>query len=157
MAYSRAFAILAGLPAARQVVRAVTSASHILLLCLAACGFPRPADIGGSGPGDDDGSGGAETVLRVSPSGDDANDGITQPVKTFKHALGLAALNAQISKVVLASGRYSTESGETFPYMVPMSLTVSGPAGGGAIFAGNGTEPGLTLQNASLEDVEFVF
>src|SRR5215208_577423 len=105
---------------------------------VAACGFPRPANIGDdTGPGDANGSGDATasidappvdapdppgTAIRVSPSGDDANDGFTRPVKTLKHAIGLAAANSEIIHIVLASGRYSNASGETFPYTVPPNV-----------------------------------
>lgn len=148
-----------------------------LLLALAACGFPRPADVGGeSGPSDADVSvdAGADgspvdttpidaaqdapdppgTVLHVSPSGDDANDGLTKPVKTLKHAIGLAAQNNQITTIVLAAGRYATAAGETFPYTVPANVTIVGPAGGGAILAGTKTEIGMMVDAGKLQDLE---
>jgi hypothetical protein len=45
-------------------------------------------------------------TIRVAPSGDDANDGLTNPVKTLKRAIGLAAAYSQATVIVLASGRY---------------------------------------------------
>src|SRR5215470_9701040 len=90
---------------------------------LVACNFPKPADVAGeAGPSDASLPGEAApdsalvdgtpidaapdaapdapdppgTVLHVSPTGDDANDGLTMPVKTLKHAIGLAAANSTI-------------------------------------------------------------
>src|SRR5262245_43980060 len=79
------------------------------LLVVAACGFPRPPDV----PDDDSSD---QSTIHVSASGDDSNDGITQPVKTLKRAIGIASGSSQIAKIALASGSYSTASGETFPY-----------------------------------------
>lgn len=133
-----------------------SAASMVLVLLTAAsCGFPRPPDLVGDAPGGADGSAGPIVAIHVSPSGDDANDGMTQPVKTLKHAIGLAIENSQISMITLASGRYSSDSGETFPYMVPAKMMIAGPAGGGAILAGNMTETALVLREALLQDVEF--
>jgi hypothetical protein len=149
-----------------------------LLLVVAACGFPRPADVGGeAGPADANvpADAGADapsidapsadapppdapdppgTALHVSPSGDDANDGLTRPVKTLKHAIGLAAANSEIIHIVLASGRYSAATGETFPYTVPPNVTVIGPAGGGATLAGTNAEPGVSVNSSGLQDVD---
>jgi hypothetical protein len=138
-----------------------------LLLTLAACGFPKPADVPGDGAPSDAAAADTATtdapadapddprfLLHVSPTGDDANDGIALPVKTLKHALGIAAANKQITKIVLASGRYSGASGETFPYTVPGGVTVAGPAGGGAILAGSKTEPALTVDAGTLDALE---
>jgi hypothetical protein len=150
MEYSTSSIMSDGVAACRRSARATTSAVHVAVLLLTACGFPRPPDVG-----DDGGSSEPGTAVRVSPSGDDANDGMNLPVKTLKHALGLAAANTQISKVILATGRYSADSGETFPYTIQANLLVIGPAGGGAIVAGNGSEPALLLRDASLRDMEF--
>lgn len=112
-----------------------------------ACGFPRPADVGdGAEPG---------ITVHVSPTGDDANDGLTQAVKTLKHAIGIAAANNQVTNIVLANGRYASESGETFPYTVPANVTIVGPAGGGAILAGTKTEPGMMVDDGAIQDLEF--
>jgi hypothetical protein len=94
------------------------------------------------------------TAVQVSTAGDDANDGLTAPVKTLKRALGIAATNPMIVKINLASGRYSLASGETFPYTITTNLTVAGPAGGGAILEGNGTTPALTMDRGKLQDIE---
>jgi stage V sporulation protein SpoVS len=162
------------------VVSAKIPEFSILLSLVFACGFPRPADVGGeAGPGDANAPADASTsadaaaddagrvdapsidapdppgtVLHVSPSGDDANDGLTKPVKTLKHAIGLAAANQEIRSIVLASGRYSTAGGETFPYAVPANVAISGPVGGGAILAGSKTEPGMMVDSGTLQDLE---
>src|SRR5262245_19970866 len=94
------------------------------------------------------------TVIHVSPSGDDANDGITKPVKTLKHAIGLAAANQEIRSIALENGRYSAATGETFPYTVPPNVTVVGPAGGGATLAGTRAEPGMSVNSSGLQDVD---
>jgi len=151
----------------------------LLLVALTACGFPRPpaltdaappGDDAATGPGDDAVSGRDAAVgdaliprvdaqpgteIRVAGTGDDSNDGFTAPVKTLKHAIGLAAANSQVSSISLASGRYSTAGGETFPYTVPANVLIVGPAGGGAILAGSNTEPGLIVgSGTALQDLE---
>ena len=146
----------------------------LLTLAVTACEFPRPPDVADDAAGSPSDAAGADaaladaaiadappdapdvagTVLHVSTTGDDANDGLTQPVKTLKHAIGLAAANPLLVKIVVATGRYSSASGETFPYTVPTNLVIVGPAGGGAIFAGTKSEPGLTVGTGTLQDVE---
>ncbi|HMG23919.1 MAG TPA: hypothetical protein VK607_21440, partial [Kofleriaceae bacterium] len=87
----------------------------LLVSLLVACGFPRPSNVGGDDgpvPGDaaDPVPGDASEpglVVHVSPAGDDANDGLVSPVKTVKHAIGIAAANTEITRIVLASGTYS--------------------------------------------------
>jgi hypothetical protein len=141
-----------------------------LLAVTAACGFPRPRDV--PGVSDDAGAGAAVmdaavtdsaladvpdvpgVTLHVSTSGDDANDGFVLPVKTLKHAIGLAAANGEIKNIVLASGRYSTALGETFPYTLPANVTLIGPAGGGAILTGSNAEPGMIVDAGTLRDLE---
>jgi hypothetical protein len=113
---------------------------------VAACGFPRPADV------PDDAVG---LTVQVSTSGDDASDGLANPVKTVKRAIGLAAANKEITMIAVAGGRYEAATGETFPYTVPPNVTVAGPAGGGAILAGNKAGPGLILGSGTLKDLEF--
>ena len=154
MTYSKPLKALVGIAALRSSVRAMTSEvrAPLLLLLFAACGFPRPADVG-----DDGGTGapGPGITVHVSPSGDDANDGLIQPVKTLKHAIGLASENHQVTKIVLSSGIYSSSSGETFPYIVPPEVTVVGPAGGGAVLTGTRMEPGMTVAAGTLQDLDF--
>jgi hypothetical protein len=94
------------------------------------------------------------SVIRVSTTGDDANDGMSLPVKTLKHAIGIAAANSQITSIVLASGRYSSANGETYPYTVPTGVRIAGPAGGGAILVGTKTEPGINVGTGTLQDLE---
>jgi len=113
---------------------------------VAGCGFPRPADV----PDD-----AVALTIQVSASGDDANDGLANPVKTLKRAIGLAVANREITMIAVADGRYETATGETFPYTVPPNVTVAGPPGGGAILAGNKAEPGLILGGGTLKNLEF--
>jgi Protein of unknown function (DUF1565) len=77
-----------------------------------------------------------------------------QPVKTLKHAIGIAAGNAKIAKIVLAAGSYSASSGEAFPYTVPPNVTVIGPTSGGATLSGGKTSPGLTIDTGGLQDLD---
>ncbi len=133
-----------------------------LLILVASCGFPRPADVGKDAAPDDasaDTSADAPdepgVTVHVSGTGADANDGLTQPVKTLQRAIGIAAANSQITTIVLASGRYDAASGETFPYTVPANIAIRGPAGGGAILVGADAEPGLILDAAKLRDLGF--
>jgi hypothetical protein len=142
----------------------------LLALAVAACEFPKPADVTDDAAGSPSDAAGADaaavadappdapdvpgTVLHVSTTGDDGNDGLSQPVKTLKHAIGLAAANPQLVKIIVATGRYSSASGETFPYTVPANLAIVGPAGGGAILTGTKNEPGLTVSTGTLQDVE---
>jgi hypothetical protein len=125
----------------------------VLLLTTASCSFPRPPDLVGDPPGGSDGPTGPIVALHVSPSGDDAYDGLVLPVKTLRHAIQLAAANTQITQIALATGMYSASSGETFPYIIPANVTVVGPAGGGAIIAGDKTVPGLTVDVGGLQDL----
>lgn len=122
-----------------------------LLLSFAACGFPRPMDVGDDVPGD---SSELDLIVHVSPAGDDANDGLASPVKTLKHAIGIAAANMKITTIIMASGTYSASTGETFPYTVPLNVTIAGPAGGGAILAGSKAEPGMSVGPGSLQDLD---
>ncbi len=94
------------------------------------------------------------TTVQVSPDGDDANDGLRMPVRTLKRGIGLAASNAEITTILVAAGRYDSASGETFPYTVPANVTISSPAGGGAILAGTSAEPGLVISAGELRDLE---
>ena len=149
---------------------------HTIAL-LTACNFPKPADVAGeTGPSDanvpsdavadglpidgrsidaaPDAPDPPGTAVHVSPTGDDANDGFAMPVKTLKHAIGLAAANSDIIHIVLASGRYSSATGETFPYTVPPNVIVIGPAGGGATLAGTKAEPGMSVNGSGLQDVD---
>src|ERR1043165_8393591 len=117
----------------------------LLLLAVAAtaCEYPRPVDVGDDGgPGDapDPGS-----TLRVSPSGADANDGLRAPVKTLKRAIAIAGTNTEIKGIVLGAGRYAATSGETFPYLVPAAVTITGEAEGVAVLVGDNAQDGLVV------------
>ncbi|HEX3766386.1 MAG TPA: DUF1565 domain-containing protein [Kofleriaceae bacterium] len=142
--------------AMRSIHSTGTSAASIALLWLAAtaCGFPRPPDIVGDAPGGSDGSAGPSVAIHVSPSGDNANDGLTLPVKTLKHAIELAAANTMITQIILATGTYSASSGETFPYIIPSNVTVGGPGDGSAILVGDNTGPGVTIDTGGLQDLD---
>lgn len=135
---------------------ATVSAASVALLVLttASCGFPRPPDVVGDAPVGTDGPAGPIVAIHVSPSGDDANDGLMLPVKTLKHAIALAAANTQITQIVLATGTYSAATGETFPYIIPSNVTIVGPGDGGAILAGSQTEPGVTVDAGGLQDLD---
>ena len=138
-----------------------TSAAIIAVFWLtaAACGFPRPADIAGDALGASDGAGGSDgpsgpvVAIQVSPSGDDANDGLRMPVRTLKHAIDLAAAGTQITQIALAAGIYSASTGESFSYIIPANVTVIGPSDGSAILAGDKAGPGVTVDVGGLEDV----
>lgn len=130
---------------------AISSRIATLLILVAACGFPRPLDVASDADAPDQ----PGITVHVSSTGDDANDGMTKPVKTLKHAIGIAAANNQVTNIVLASGRYASANGETFPYTVPANVTIAGPAGGGAILAGTKTEPGMMVDTGKLQDLEF--
>lgn len=147
-------------------------------LFISACGFPRPPLLGNDTPGDaggTDGSGNSAgsdasnapgdtggpaappdpgTTIHVSPNGDDANDGLVMPVKTLRHAIGLAAADPTLTGIVLAAGTYSVATGELFPYTVPANITIAGPAGGGALLAGNQAGPGITVARGTLQDID---
>lgn len=130
------------------------NAMLLLAIAVTACGFPRPADVGNDIPGDSGGSAVPGTVIHVSPSGDDANDGVMSPVKTLKRAIGLAAADTKVTQIALAIGTYSASSGEIFPYTVPPNVTVVGPAGGGAVLAGGKMSPAITIKDSGLQDLD---
>jgi hypothetical protein len=133
---------------------ASASGIALLLLTTASCGFPRPADVAGDASAGSDGPAGPVVAIHVSPSGDDANDGLLRPVKTLKHAIDLAAAGPQITQIMLASGTYSASSGETFPYIIPSGLTIVGPGDGSAILAGSQTGPGVTVDAGGLQGLD---
>lgn len=129
-------------------------ALSLSFLMAEACGFPRPADVLDDAP---PGHGSARLVVLVSTTGDDTNDGLTpaSPVRTLKRAIGLAAVNDLVGTISLSAGRYTSETGESFPYFVPPGLLIAGPVGGGVILAGAGAEQGLLMDSGTLRDVEF--
>lgn len=130
---------------------ATSTRISLLLLLATACGFPRPADVGDDAPGD---ASEPSVIVHVSPTGADANDGLTQPVKTLKRAIAIAGTNTEITTIALAAGRYTAAAGEKFPYTVPTSVTIAGPATGGAILTGTKSEAGLALDTGKLQDLE---
>src|SRR5262249_8410729 len=60
----------------------------------------------------------------------------------------------KITQIVLASGTYSMATGETYPYTVPPSITILGPAGGGAILNGMKAGPGMNVGDGALQDLD---
>ncbi|PZV11847.1 MAG: hypothetical protein DCF20_18845 [Pseudanabaena sp.] len=112
----------------------------------------------------------ANTTIFVSANGSDANSGSSanQPLRTITAAL---KKNPQSGAIIqLASGTYSTETGEQFPLIIPAGVTLLGNSanqgqsiiisGGGvfvsptfarqniAMLAGNGSRiEGITLSN----------
>lgn len=84
-----------------------SSAITLSFLLIGACrvdGYYHPPDSVPESP----------TTVRVSPTGDDANDGLGMPVRTLKRGIGLAASNAAITTILVDAGRYDLASGETF-------------------------------------------
>lgn len=130
----------------------MTKKLQAVVALLAGCGSVHNTPDGGTDSSVDASSG---KTVQVATTGDDANDGITAPVKTLKRAIGLAMTDGSITGILMAAGRYDAANGETFPYTVPGAITLSGPAGGGAILAGSGTEPGLTLATGTIDNLEF--
>ncbi len=128
-----------------------SSSITLPLLLISACrvdGYYYPPDSPPDSPPE------VPTTILVSPNGDDANDGLRMPVRTLKRGIGLAASNAAITTILVEAGRYDPASGETFPYTVPANVTITGPAGGGAILAGTSAEPGLAIGAGELRDLE---
>ncbi|BBC22258.1 DUF1565 domain-containing protein [Pseudanabaena sp. ABRG5-3] len=112
----------------------------------------------------------ANTTIFVSPNGSDANSGLdaNQPLRSITAALKKNPQNGAI--IQLASGTYSTATGEQFPLTIPAGVTLRGNptnqgqeiiilGGGGfisptfarqniAMLAGNGARiEGITLTN----------
>ncbi len=96
-----------------------------------------------------------QTMLWVNPqTGNDANgNGSEQaPFRTLTHALEKAQANTVIQ---LASGTYSTDTGEVFPIVLKSGVTVQGnpdELGSDVVIRGGGsyTSPSLGRQNATL-------
>jgi hypothetical protein len=97
---------------------------------------------------------GPTTNVQVTTTGDDANDGLTNPVKTLKRALAIATSNGAIRTITLAAGKYGAANGETYPYLVPANVTILGAAAGGTILAGTGAEKGLTIDTGGLSHLQ---
>jgi len=112
----------------------------------------------------------ANTIIFVSPNGSDTNSGLdaNQPLRSITAALKKNPQNGAI--IQLASGTYSTATGEQFPLTIPAGVTLRGNptnqgkeiiilGGGGfisptfarqniAMLAGNGARiEGITLTN----------
>lgn len=112
----------------------------------------------------------ANTIIFVSPNGSDTNSGLdaNQPLRSITAALKKNPQNGAI--IQLASGTYSTATGEQFPLTIPSGVTLRGNptnqgqeiiilGGGGfisptfarqniAMLAGNGARiEGITLTN----------
>lgn len=101
---------------------------------------------------------GVETsILHISPSGDDANEGsAAKPLRTIAKAFEKAAANEDIKRFVLASGTYE----EAFGHELSRAFELVGPAEGeapailrgtGDLFTVKGEEASLTLLRVKLE------
>jgi parallel beta-helix repeat protein len=91
-------------------------------------------------------------VLHVSPlAGDDlyGNGQQHQPFKTITHALAVAEPNTVI---LLTPGRYTTETGETFPLVLRPGVTLQGNTSSAqsAIIVGGGTYQSSTLSRQNV-------
>ncbi|MEM9904956.1 MAG: DUF1565 domain-containing protein [Cyanobacteria bacterium P01_D01_bin.44] len=94
------------------------------------------------------------TVLHVSPDAgsDQAGSGAQhQPFKTITHAIQVAQSNTVI---VLAPGRYTADTGESFPLRLKPGITIQGSpdAENSAIIQGGGSfdSPTLSQQNVAI-------
>jgi hypothetical protein len=160
---------------------AVLGVPCLIALATVACGdglILKPAPDGGvssdapfandaaeaDAPGPDapsgpDAPGLAEGIIRVANTGNDLNDGFLASVATLQRAIAIASANPRVTGISFAAGRYvsatPTTTGERFPYTVPDSLTLSGPAGGGAILIGPRNLPGLFIAKGTVRDLEF--
>ncbi|MFZ4729220.1 MAG: S-layer homology domain-containing protein [Pseudanabaena sp.] len=68
----------------------------------------------------------ANVIIFVSPNGSDANSGLSadQPLRSLTAALNK---NLQSGAIIqLASGTYSAETGEKFPLLIPVGVTLRG-------------------------------
>lgn len=93
-------------------------------------------------------------AIDVASSGNDANDGVTAPVRTIKRAISTAAAHPEITSIRIAPGIYDAASGEVFPYTVPSNVTVSGPLLGGVMLIGNDIGSAFILGVGKLKDLE---
>lgn len=124
----------------------------LLFVVAAACGFPRPPNVGDDVPID---SSVPSLTVRVSPAGNDGNDGLVQPVKSLKRAIAIASANTTVTTIALAAGRYAAGADETFPYAVPRNLTIEGPVDDDAILVGSMTDTGLTIDSGVVQRLVF--
>src|SRR5882672_3860397 len=123
--------------------RALAGSSAAIVVAAIGCGggSERAAVDAGDAPL------GPGLIVSVSNEGNDAHDGITQPVETLKRAVAIATANPQVTDIVLATGRYTTRQGEAFPYTLPPNVIgLAGPPGGGAVLVGTGAETGLIFK-----------
>jgi hypothetical protein len=120
------------------------------MLALSGCG--GDGDATGAGI---DASLGPGLVVHVTADGNDAHDGVTQPVETLGRAIAIATDNPQVSDIVLDARRYTMRAGESFPYIAPPNVVgISGPPGGGAILIGSGAETGLIMSGGQLQNLQ---
>lgn len=94
-----------------------------------------------------------DLMIQVASTGNDANNGVTAPVATLKRAIAIASSDPRVAGIAFASGRYTADTGETFPYLVPSELVLAGPSTGGAVLVGN-KDTGLTVTRATLRNLE---
>lgn len=91
-------------------------------------------------------------IIQVANTGNDLNDGFVASVATLQRAIAIAGANPRVIGIAFAAGRYAAER---FPYTVPDNLTLSGPAGGGAVLVGPRNLPGLLIAKGTVRDLEF--
>lgn len=123
------------------------------LAVLGACNFPKPEDAPSDANGIDAVVLDPSKTILVSVDGNDANDGRAAPVRTLKHAVELAVAEPRLTAISIGAGRYAADAGESFPYSIPEGMTVVGPSDSSAILAGTGTETGLVLTSATLQQL----
>jgi hypothetical protein len=123
-----------------------------MMLALMACGnvADKPVDAAGSTDVPE-----AKTTIQVAMTGDDASDGLTNPVKTLKRAIAIATANGAITTISLAVGKYGATNGDMYPYTVPANVTIVGAAAGGTVLAGTTVEEGIQLESGKLQNLEF--
>lgn len=121
------------------------------------------AACGGSGSRDTVDAGAPDSprpsVIRVSPDGNDAGDGATQPVATLSRAIALAGLHPEITDIELLAGRYEMPPTTSGSYQLPANVQrLAGPSGGGATLVGlasiNGPS-GLIVNSGRVQDLDF--
>jgi hypothetical protein len=133
--------------------RALAWSSAAIVVAAVACGGGNQREVDAGPPVD--APLGPGLIVSVSTEGNDAHDGITQPVETLKRAVAIATANPQVTDIVLATGRYTMRQGEAFPYTLPPNVIgLAGPPGGGAVLVGTGAETGLILKDGQIQDIE---
>lgn len=102
-------------------------------------------------------SGVESSILHVSPTGDDHDEGsVDEPLETIGEAIERAKANSDIKRIVLASGTYE----EAFNHELSQKIEIVGPAegepaailkGAGSLFTVKGQDASLTLLRVRVE------